>query len=101
MSGFSNDRKSDFVDKNGRASSHYTYTDDSGANSDFTAPALNSSDKQKLIDIRNIGDKYNMVKGSFKKGGKVKSTGVYRVHKGEKVLNRAKAIKKALEHKKK
>lgn len=28
------------------------------------------------------------VQGSYKKGGKVKKTGIYRLHKGERVLNR-------------
>lgn len=43
--------------------------------------------------------------GSFKKGGHVKKTGMYRLHKGEHVVNsekhKNKAIKKALEKNKK
>ena len=39
-----------------------------------------------------------IVKGSFKKGGMVKSTGLYRLHKGEKVLTASKT--KALNKKK-
>ena len=34
----------------------------------------------------------------FKKGGKVKKTGVYKLHKGEKVLTKKQQIKKAAEH---
>ncbi len=32
----------------------------------------------------------NKVLGSYKKGGKVKKTGLYRLHKGEKVLTKKK-----------
>lgn len=34
-----------------------------------------------------------MVKGSFKKGGKVKKTGIYKLHKGEKVLTKEETMK--------
>lgn len=37
--------------------------------------------------------------GSFKKGGKVKKTGVYKLHKGEEVLNAKEVMGKALANK--
>jgi hypothetical protein len=45
---------------------------------------------EKRIDTRSMTKPL----GSFKKGGKVKKTGIYKLHKGEKVLN-AKQTKKA------
>jgi hypothetical protein len=38
----------------------------------------------------------NALSGSFKKGGPVKKTGIYRLHKGEYVLNRKQAIAKKM-----
>lgn len=49
------------------------------------------------------GTKYSNKKevmGSYKKGGKVKKTGVYKLHKGEKVVTK-KAVKKAVKKGKK
>lgn len=36
--------------------------------------------------------KQQLLDGSFKKGGKVKKTGVYKLHKGEEVLTKKKAM---------
>lgn len=37
--------------------------------------------------------RYQHPRGSFKKGGKVKATGVYRLHKGEQVLTSMRSLK--------
>lgn len=49
--------------------------------------------KPNLIDNDNWGNPQanalggGAIQGSFKKGGKVKKTGIYKLHKGERVLN--------------
>lgn len=100
--GIKNDVRDDYVDKNGRKSSKYEYEDSGGKKSSFTAPALTRTygnhGEEYTSAMDPIVQKYQQVKGSFKKGGKVKSTGLYKVHKGERVLTKAKTD--ALEKKK-
>lgn len=86
--GVRNSKKDDYTDSKGNKKSKYYYDEDGSSTKEFDAPAL--PDKDATAANKAVGDiteKYRKLRGSFKKGGKVKKTGAYKLHKGERVLN--------------
>lgn len=56
---------------------------------------VGGKDEDTEADTMENLKKYRL-QGSLKKGGKIKKTGIYRLHKGEKVLNSKQAKKSAI-----
>ncbi len=74
-----------------------------GLSSAFSSPnsgVPNQLSKPKIISQQLPSSQRGMAQqkplGSFKKGGSVKKTGIYKLHKGEEVLNKKKVMAKKM-----